>query len=75
MVISRFPNEVCIPTPNAPWRLRRGARWKKFESEAFGVMDAAGHMVDDKGKDEKEYSNNLWTRACVSLVNNQFHLF
>jgi hypothetical protein len=54
MGISKSTNEVCIPTPNEPWRFRRNARWKKFENEAFGAMDAAGPMVDDEGNDDKE---------------------
>jgi hypothetical protein len=75
MGISKFPNEVCIPTPNEPWRFRRNAQWKKLKNEAFGVMDTAGPMVDEEGNDNKEYSNDLGTRACVALVNNQFNLF
>jgi hypothetical protein len=54
MGISKFPNEVCILTPNKPWRFRKNAWWKKFKNEAFGAMDTAGPMVDDEGNDDKE---------------------
>jgi hypothetical protein len=54
MGISKFTKEICIPTPNEPWGFQRNAQWKKFENEAFGVMDAACPMVNGEGNDDNK---------------------